>query len=257
MKFPSLRVQWLFGVLVFLSTAAIAETGAPSDAETQGIRLARQLCDGWPAAGTNTGILQIRGAERQYSEMPVTCEVRLSSTNYQSLYLAGTNNARVRLAVIHAPGQMNRYFYQTNSDVPLLGDIPVLGHLFRSPAPADLTAPFAGSDFELGDLGLEFFHWPEQKIIKKEFSRGRACQVLESVNPHPAATGYSRVDSWIDEESSGIVHAEAYDANDRLLKVFDPKSVAKVNGQWELQDMEIRNVQTGSRTRIEFDLKPD
>ena len=28
----------------------------------------------------------------------------------------------------------------------------------------------------------------------------------------------------------------------------------KVNGQWELQEMEIRNVQTGSRTRLEFDL---
>jgi hypothetical protein len=25
-----------------------------------------------------------------------------------------------------------------------------------------------------------------------------------------------------------------------------------VNGQWELQEMEIRNVQTGSRTRLEF-----
>jgi hypothetical protein len=39
-----------------------------------------------------------------------------------------------------------------------------------------------------------------------------------------------------------------------LLKVFDPKSFKKVNGQWELQDMEIRNVQTKSRTRIEFKL---
>ena len=61
--------------------------------------------------------------------------------------------------------------------------------------------------------------------------------------------------SWIDNESGGIVHAEAYDVNGKLLKEFDPKSFKKVNGQWELQDMEIRNVQTGSRTRLEFDLK--
>jgi hypothetical protein len=40
-----------------------------------------------------------------------------------------------------------------------------------------------------------------------------------------------------------------------LLKEFAPKSFKKVNGQWELQEMEIRNVQTGSRTRLEFDLK--
>jgi hypothetical protein len=75
------------------------------------------------------------------------------------------------------------------------------------------------------------------------------------VNPSPSTNAYSRVVSWIDNESGGIVHAEAYDANGKLLKEFDPKSFKKVNGQWELQDMEIRNVQTGSRTRLEFDLK--
>ncbi len=114
--------------------------------------------------------------------------------------------------------------------------------------------PFAGSDFWIADLGLEFFHWPEQKILKKEFRRNCACEVLESTNPQPATNGYSRVVSWIDEDSGGIVHAEAFDAQNKLLKVFDPKSFKKVNGQWQLQEMEIRNVQTGSRTRLEFDL---
>ena len=60
--------------------------------------------------------------------------------------------------------------------------------------------------------------------------------------------------SWIDKESDGILEAEAYDINGKLLKVFEPKSFKKVDGQWELQEMEIRNVQTGSRTRLEFDL---
>jgi Outer membrane lipoprotein-sorting protein len=114
--------------------------------------------------------------------------------------------------------------------------------------------PFANSDFWVADLGLEFFHWPEQKILKHELRRSRACTVLESTNPNPSPNGYSRVVSWIDNETLGIVHAEAYDAKGKLLKVFDPKSFKKVNGQWELQDMEIRNVQTGSRTRLEFDL---
>jgi hypothetical protein len=115
--------------------------------------------------------------------------------------------------------------------------------------------PFAHSDFWLCDLGLEFFHWPEQKILKKENRRSRVCNVLESTNPNPSTNGYSRVVSWIDSESGGIVHAEAFDAQNKLLKIFDPKSFKKVNGQWELQEMEIRNVRTGSRSRIEFDLK--
>ncbi|MGP8021051.1 MAG: outer membrane lipoprotein-sorting protein [Limisphaerales bacterium] len=114
---------------------------------------------------------------------------------------------------------------------------------------------FAGSDFWVEDLSLEFFHWPEQKILKHEMRRGRACQILESTNPSPSPNGYSRVVSWIDNETLGIVQAEAYDAKGELLKEFYPKSFKKVNGQWELQEMEIRNDQTGSRTRLEFDLK--
>ncbi len=115
--------------------------------------------------------------------------------------------------------------------------------------------PFANSDFWLCDLGLEFFHWPQQKVLKKEIKRSRGCTVLESTNPNPATNGYSRVVSWIDGESGGIVQAEAYDFNGKLLKEFTPKSFKKVNGQWQVGTMQMDNVQTGSRTRLEFDLK--
>ena len=117
--------------------------------------------------------------------------------------------------------------------------------------------PFGGSDFWLCDLGLEFFHWPKQKVLPKPTNlvRGREYTLLESTNPDPSTNGYSRVLSSIDKETGGILEAEAYDAKGNLLKVFEPKSFKKVNGQWELQEMEIRNVQTGSRTRLEFDLK--
>ena len=116
--------------------------------------------------------------------------------------------------------------------------------------------PFAGSDFWLCDLGLEFFHWPDQKILPNPTSltRGRSYSLLESTNPDPGTNGYSRVRSWIDKETGGILKAEAYDARGKLLKEFSPKSFKKVNGQWQLQEMEIDNVQTGSRTRLEFDL---
>jgi hypothetical protein len=117
--------------------------------------------------------------------------------------------------------------------------------------------PFANSDFWVADFGLEFFHWPEQKVLPKttNLKRGRSYTLLESTNPNPSTNGYSRVLSWIDKETGGILEAEAYDVNGKLLKDFAPKSFKKVNGQWELQEMEIRNVQTGSSTKLEFDLK--
>jgi hypothetical protein len=78
--------------------------------------------------------------------------------------------------------------------------------------------------------------------------------LIESVNPQPAPGAYSRVLSWIDPETGGIVHAEAYDIRDQFLKQFDPKEFRKVQGQWQLEGMEIRNRLTGSRTRIELDV---
>ena len=116
-------------------------------------------------------------------------------------------------------------------------------------------SPFACSDFWVADLGLEFFHWPQQKVLKKEFRRNCACMVLESTNPQPTTNGYSRVVSWIDEESLGIVEAYAYDVNGKKLKNFYPKNLEKVNGQYQVQSMIMDNIQTGSRTRLEFDLK--
>ncbi len=117
-----------------------------------------------------------------------------------------------------------------------------------------IWTPFANSDFWIADLGLEFFHWPQQKVLKHESKRTRACTVLESTNPNPVLGSYSRVVTWIDNESHAIIYAEAYDVNNKLLKEFNPKKVKKVNGQWELEEMDIRNVQTGSRTWITFDL---
>jgi hypothetical protein len=116
--------------------------------------------------------------------------------------------------------------------------------------------PFANSDFWIADLGLEFFHWPEQKILKKETRKSRSCNVLESTNPDPSANGYSRVVSWIDEESVAIIHAEAYDFKNKLLKMFDLKSIEKKNGMWQPELMEMDNVQTGSRTWIDFNPGP-
>jgi YD repeat-containing protein len=114
--------------------------------------------------------------------------------------------------------------------------------------------PFAGSDFWIADLGLEFLHWPQQKLIRKQMRRSQSCDMLESTNPNPKPGAYRRVVSWIDIDTGGIVHADAYDANDRLLKQFDPSEITKVKGEWQLEEMEIRNRQAGTKTLIKFKL---
>jgi Outer membrane lipoprotein-sorting protein len=248
-------------VLLFAVGATAQTTNIVSAAEIRGRQLAQKLLEQRPAESfTNTGVLQIRDAQGKRSEIPVKCEVIATSTNsnWESIYEAGTTNQRVMLVVLHGPDQPNEYFYRTNSaaTVPLLTDIPVLGHLFRGHqlTGAGLMMPFAGSDFWIADLGLEFLHWPGQKILRGDTARGRLCKVLESTNPNPT-NGYSRVDSWIDNETLGIVEAKAYGADGKLLKEFYPKDIKKVNGQWQVGRMDIDNVQTGSRTRLELDGK--
>lgn len=216
--------------------------------------MAQKLCDAQPTENfTNSGFLKIHRMKGDWINYPIKCEVIITPTNWQSIYEA---IGIARFVVIHTTSQLNKYFYY-----PLIGDGPIPLSLFQSEsrsnglASADLSFPFNGSDFWLGDLGLEFFHWPQQKVLKKEFHRQCACIVLESTNPNPTTNSYSRVVSWIDEESLGIVEAYAYDAKGKQLKDFYPKDFKKVNGQYQLQSMIMENVQTKSRTRLEFDLK--
>jgi hypothetical protein len=124
--------------------------------------------------------------------------------------------------------------------------------------PARLTGPranrpFAGSVFWLSDLGLEFFHWPEQRLIKYEMRHSRSCRVLESRQAPPPAEGYSRVLSWIDVETGGLISAEAYDPRNKLLKEFTVKGLQKVQNKWQLKDIRIRNAQTKAVTELEYD----
>ncbi|HEV2455237.1 MAG TPA: outer membrane lipoprotein-sorting protein [Verrucomicrobiae bacterium] len=237
--------------VLLLGFAATAQTtNGLSPAEINGRQLAAEILSVTPATNfTQSGILRIRNSEGT-TNLPITFDTRLAPDEWRVAYSAlfGQAGPVVNLEIVHPYGRPNRYLFAkdngTNSD-----GLESLSSLSQS----QIMAPFAGSDFWIADLGLEFFHWPEQKITGHETRRMRDCTVLESDNPDPA-NGYSKVVTWVDNPTLGIIHAEAYDPNGKLLKVFDPKSLKKVNGQWELQDIEIRNVQTRSRTWIRFDL---
>lgn len=246
----------LSAILFFLNASlALAAVEPPSQPTTlppeqaakEGKALANEILGQKPAQNTtNTGVMTMVNQDGERTRVPVHFEVFNTPTGYVTIYSAGStrgNSGSVK--IVHQPGKPNEYFSNINN----ASENP------KPLTPSELNSPFApNSDFWAIDLGLEFFHWPEQRLIKKEMKRSRACNVLESVNPHPAKNGYSRVVSWIDNESDGIVMANAYDSQGKLLKDFIPKKVKKVEGQWQLEEMEIDNDQTGSSTRVNFDL---
>jgi hypothetical protein len=254
-------------IIFSFAVGAMAETTNDlSDAEIQGRNLAQQLLEQSPATNfTQIGILKIHEANGTNTTLSVRFETVVTTTNWQSIYTAvfsdtATHKDLDAIKVVHVDGEQNQYeethfFDFIRAVIPGGDGIHGPRGQERSILSGEQTMiPFAHSDFWIADLGLEFFHWPEQKILKRENSRGRVCKVLESTNPNPPANGYSRVVSWIDEETLGIVQAYAYDAQGKKLKEFYPKDFKKVDGQWQVGMMEMDNVQTGSRSRIEFDL---
>jgi hypothetical protein len=201
---------------------------------------------------TNTGSVNIRDAAGKMRDIPVRFEIYLAPTNWVSVYEtlpSATSPGGLKLTVVHSDGRPNCYKL---FDPAAAGATNATA---RRLTPDQIMAPFAGSDFWIADLGLEFLHWPKQRLLKKEMRHSKSCNVLESINPAPTPGGYARVVSWIMiENPHGIVHADAYDARGALLKRFDPKSLEKVQGEYQVEEMEIRNRKTGSQTVIKFNL---
>jgi hypothetical protein len=240
-------VLFLLAGLCAVSSAADSRTQpnvAPIlDPKKEGLELAARLRSAAPAENTEfSGVLEITEREGKPTFIPIISRISVTPTNWFALYrTAPTNGAAAETLVItHQPGTSNVYAWTKGTSVA---------------GPVRLTQPFAGSDFWLLDLGLEFFHWPQQRAIRAEMSRGRSCRVLESLNTDPGSGGYARVLSWIDNETGGILQAEAYDRQGRLLKKFKLGKIQKVQDQWQVRDMSIRDDQTRRQTELQFDLE--
>ena len=201
---------------------------------------------------TNTGRVTIRDAAGKEREIPVRFEITSTPTGWESVYEtlpSAGSPGRTRLTVIHSGEQPNRYELFTAAAAGATNAVA------QQLTQDQIMAPFAGSDFWIADLGLEFLHWPKQRLLKKEMRHSKSCDVLESVNPASVPGGYTRVVSWLMiERPHGIIHADAYDARGERFKQFDPKTLEKVQGEYQLEEMEIRNRKTGTRTVIDFDL---
>jgi hypothetical protein len=142
--------------------------------------------------------------------------------------------------VTHTPGTRNEYRLtaaDSNQTSILTGN--------------ETMTPFAASDYWVADLGVEFLHWPGQRLLTNQVHRSQSCHKLESTNPAPGTNGYTRVISWIDIDTGGIVEAEAWDVKGKF-KIFEPTSVQKVNGRYQVRELEIRNTRTRTKTILVF-----
>ena len=237
-----------------------AEPLEPAPAvELDGHGLAMQLSSMEPVESSEIhGTLCIK-LKRKHSEAPFVCKVIRRDTTWDSVFQAQATEkiAAETLVIIHTPGAPNRYLYAkaqspTNT---LVEPQPI------SAEKAAVTA-FAGSDYSLADLGLDFLQWTSQERLRGRTRLNRACYVLESRNDH--APEVVRVRSFIDREYAGtlgsqgfpaILVVEAYNSKNEMIKEFSlhGSSFKKVDGRYRLEQMEITNLKTGSQTTMKFD----
>jgi hypothetical protein len=220
-----------------------------TDTQGEGKDLVQEILTRVPIEDSQIlGLLKIRPPEGNIVEVPIRMTVRTVEGGWDDIYETQPVEGRVGEVFIvkHRGTNANEYLfgsYKTPEEKPELKKV----------SGENLYRPLAGTDFNLFELGLEFLHWPSQKIVKKEMRKSRSCRVVESLNPNSKPGTYARVLSWIDFETSGIILAEAYDHNNKLLKEF---SIQKFDRKEKrLREMQIRNDQTDSRTRLELNFK--
>jgi hypothetical protein len=239
------------GTGAFVSGAQPVRDTTYNDTKGEGKALIEELLVRMPPENSQIlGLLKIRAPEKETIEIPVRMTTRLTNGGWDEIYETQPVGERPGEVFIvkHHGNKPNDYIvgeYRKLEEKPALKVIK----------PGELYRHLAGSDFYLADLGLEFLHWPAQKIVKKEMRKSRSCRVVESLNPEPGPGKYSRVLSWIDFETSGIILAEAYDENGKLLKEFSIQSFDRKEKR--LREVQIRNDQTDSRTRLELNLVID
>lgn len=225
----------------------------PSEIQSEeaGQALAARLRHSRPEENTCfRATLKTRSQDGSIRQVPLQGQILLGLTNWQTIYVTEPTEGGPGEYVLirHYPDQSNQYFLgRPSSELALAA----------SPGPLTAGSPdhaLAGSNFWLVDLAMGFLHWSKQLLVKTEMRKGRWCHVLESQSDSVSSAPYSRVLCWLDKETGQPLLAEAYDQQNQLLKEFSIGSLKKVQGQWQVRDIKISNVQTRSRTWLEFDL---
>jgi hypothetical protein len=237
----------------YLATAGGLPASTPASVvrdEAAGQHLANEIRSSMPAENMErSGVLVIKSGKNK-TQIPVRCQVKLHDATWETDYQAADTPAAgaERLIIIHSTNGPSQYLYAR---------APKPGAALPEPAPlspGQLDAPFAGSDFSLSDLGLEFLHWPGQcQLLPGEMRKGQPCYLLESANSRKE--GIARVKSSIDKESLGPIYAEAYDAEGKKIKEFSLDSMKKdARGRYNVKEMEIDNIKLNSTTGLIFDI---
>lgn len=226
-------------------TTSLFSKEASSDAKLL-VEELRQLVPS--ESSTVKAVLRIRqGRERR--DVPLQVIVQRGTNSWSTTYEVSAVGAAPAERLVVERGATGRSVYRF-AKAGADGKFPALAPVTSDP----MGQMLGGSDFALGELGLDFINWPEQQLLAPEMRLGQPCLVLES--RRSSTNGPATIRSWIDRQTGGILVAEAYDSKGALLKEFNlsGSSFRKVNGRYELEEMTMSSHQSRSETKLRFEL---
>ena len=235
--------------LLLLLLALSWEPVAQDPETAPGERLAARMRDSglWESPRIR-GTLNIRPRRGEPLAREILLGSRPAGTGWRTTIRATLEDGKfLHLRIVHPPGGPPRYHLAESEDDRVRAE--------RELSPQEIMQPFAGSDFWPADLGLHFFHWPVQTLqvdARIWMRKGIACHVLESRMDPEADHGYTRVRSWISRDHGGLVYAEARDREGRRVKTFEVSDIEKVEGEWRVRELRIRDDRIRSTTRLEI-----
>jgi hypothetical protein len=245
-------LTFLIAALAHLPLLAADRDQGDAGDPIAGAQLAAQMRRMVPATNANwSGVLVRKLPDYTREKTSVTCRIFVEPDKWSAVYDADSTDRSPaeKLTVIHHDeGNVEYFRWIAGTDGQFKGaPVKLRGE--------ETMVPFAGSDFYLSDFGMEFFQWSTQVLLKGQMKRGQPCYVLDSISPQPDGNGYYRVRSWIEKEHLGLMQANAYDVNGKLLKEFRTGSFVKdAAGNYQLKDMDITDRRSGAETELRFDV---
>jgi outer membrane lipoprotein-sorting protein len=112
------------------------------------------------------------------------------------------------------------------------------------------SGPFMGSEFAYEDLSSFEIEKYSYKYLRDDVVDGTKVFVVEST-PLYQHSGYSRLETYIDQEEYRQLKIEYYDRNNQLLKTLTNSNWKQYLGKyWRAHKMVMENHQTGKSTEL-------
>ncbi len=158
---------------------------------------------------------------------------------------------KIPFRLIIANGVMSYEFTDTHDALTLrLGDKDsrleeTKGGKTEKVAPAKFDDPVRDTDLTYEDLAMKFLYWPDAKVVGDDTIMASPSWKIEIHPPDKSGTQFSKVNVWIAKEHGGLMKAENYDTQGRLIRRFIVRNVMKRDGAWFLKTMRIETIPPG------------